>query len=484
MNKAEYLRQELKKELARRSFSDYCQYVNGEEWILGKHLELVCGKVEDLIYRRVKQNILVISMPPQHGKSQCVTETLPSFHLGKFPNKRIIEVSYGDDLARKFGRRNKQKIEQHGKDLFKIELSKNSRSDTEFEIEGYKGSMISRGIMAGITGQPGDLILIDDPIKNRKEAESDTYRQNIWEEFLNSIYTRLSANGVIILIMTRWHEDDLAGKLLKEMPDKCLEINIPLEAEDNDILGRKPGDSLFPEIGKNNDWLADFKLAYLTSEGSRTWNALMQGRPTALEGNLFKRHWFKYYEVMPEKFDQVLQSWDCTFKNSDGSDYVVGTVWGRKGPNKYLLDLVRARMDFPETVRAILNTTLKWPTAYTKLIEDKANGSAIIQVLNQKLEGIMPITPKESKLARAQSILGQVECGNVYLPKNASWVENFIEECCSFPSGKHDDQVDSMTQALSKMTNNYTLPEEEKKLELPFALQTDEIDFGGEYISW
>ena len=141
---------------------------------------------------------------------------------------------------------------------------------------------------------------------------------------------------------------------------------------------------------------------------------------------------------MPEKFDQVLQSWDCTFKDSDGSDYVVGQVWGRKGPDKYLLDMVRARMDFPTTMNAILTMTRKWPQAYMKVIEDKANGSAIIQVLSRKIEGIMPVTPKESKLARVQSILPQIECGNVYLPNGAVWLEEFIDECCKFPNGKHD----------------------------------------------
>ena len=128
--------------------------------------------------------ILIVEVPPQHGKSQSVTETLPSYYLGKFPSRRIIEASYGDDLARRFGRRNKQKIKQFGYELFGIELSKSSSSDAEFEIQEHKGTMISRGIMAGITGQPADLIIVDDPIKNRQEADSDTYRTRMKEEVL------------------------------------------------------------------------------------------------------------------------------------------------------------------------------------------------------------------------------------------------------------------------------------------------------------
>lgn len=460
------IREELEKELARRSYSDYCVYVHRGTWILGKHLKLVCKSVEDLIYRRIKQNILIISMPPQHGKSQAVTETLPSYYLGKFPTKRVIEVSYGDDLARRFGRRNKQKILEFGKDLFNVEMSKGSSSDTEFEIADYKGSMISRGIMAGITGQPGDLIIIDDPIKNRLEAESETYRERIWDEFLNSILTRLSAQGIIILIMTRWHEDDLAGRIIKNMPDKCLEINIPLEAEEGDILGRNVGDALFPEIGKDNEWLRDFKQAYLTKEGSRTWNALMQGRPTAQEGNLIKRSWWKYYNKLPDYLDEIIQSWDCTFKDSDGSDYVAGEVWGRRLGEYYLIDLVKERMNLPSTVHAIENMTTKYPKALVKLVEDKANGPAVIQLLQTKVPGLIAVNPEGGKIARVNAISGAIESGNVYLPSPdiAPWVNDFVNECSAFPTGEHDDQVDSMSQALNRLIyhSRDTKPKESK----------------------
>lgn len=483
MNNAEYIRKELKKELARRCYSDYCIYAHRGNWILGKHLKLVCDTIEDLIYRKIKENILIISMPPQHGKSQCVTETLPSYYLGKFPTKRVIEVSYGDDLAQRFGRRNKEKIQEFGKELFNIELSKNS--DTDFEVKEHKGSMISKGIMAGLTGNPGDLIIVDDPIKNRQEAESETYRNRIWEEFLNSIYTRLSADGVIILIMTRWHEDDLAGRLLQNLPHKCKEINIPLEAEENDILGRKPGDSLFPEIGKDNEWLKDFKRVYSTNEGTRSWNALMQGKPTAAEGNMIKRKWWQYYDVTPSRFDQMLQSWDCTFKDSDGSDYVVGTVWGRVGSDKYLLDMKRDRMDLPTTMEAITQTTNKWPNASLKLVEDKANGSAVIQMLRHKISGIVPVEPQGGKISRVQAVLPHIEAGNVYLPRNAEWLNDFIEECNSFPNGKHDDMVDSMSQALTRLISDYSTYEEPKK-ELPwfFRSQSDSNFNNNNIISW
>lgn len=449
MNRAEILMREMKKRNAIKNYADYCVYVHHGRWILGNHLKLVCDNIEALINRTIPQNILIISMPPQHGKSQCVTETLPSFYLGRFPRRRVIEISYGDDLAQRFGRRNKEKIIEHGKELFGIELSK--VSDTDFEVKDYKGSMISKGVMAGLTGNPGDLIIIDDPIKNKQESESETYRNRVWEEFLNSIYTRLSADGVIVLIMTRWHEDDLAGRLLRYMPEKCKEINIPLEAEENDILGRKVGDSLFPEIGKDNAWLQEFKKVYTTQEGARSWSALMQGRPTAQEGNMIKREWWKYYAELPKKFDRLLQSWDMTFKDTDGSDFVVGQVWGSYGADIYLVDQVRARMDFPTTIQAFLDLTKKYPTATTKLVEDKANGSAVIAMLRHKVGGIIAITPKESKQARVSAVSPLIEAGNVHIPMNAPFTNGFVEECSSFPNGAHDDQVDCMSQGLHRL---------------------------------
>lgn len=484
----ELIRKELRKELARRQYIEYCEYVHGGLFTVGKAQKFIAESINALMTNELftpegnQVKILCLSMPPQHGKSMLITQTYPSYYFMKNPNDKTIIISYGDDLARLFGRKNKEKIKEFGAELFGYELSKNT--DTDMDIKGHRGSIISRGIMAGITGQSADLIIIDDPIKSAIEANSEVYRNRIWEEFLNSIYTRLSAKGKIVIIQTRWNEDDLIGRVMNELSDKSLYINIPLEAEENDPLGREPGDSLFPEIGKDKEWLESTKKVYMTKEGQRSWLALYQGRPTAQGGNLIKRDDFKYYSIMPEKFDQVLQSWDCTFKDSDGSDYVVGQVWGRKGPNKYLLDMVRARMDFPTTMNAILNMTRKWPQAYMKVIEDKANGSAIIQVLSRKVEGIMPVTPKESKLARVQSILPQIECGNVYLPNGAAWLEEFIDECCKFPNGKHDDMVDAMSQALSKMLNEYTFDAEEKIEALPFALQTENEYCGEGYVDW
>lgn len=461
MTKSEELKKELRKELARKDYSYYCQYVH-TKWILGKHLKLICEQVEKLIYGEMQEKILILSLPPQHGKSQCISETLPSYYLGKFPDKRVIEVSYGDDLAQRFGRLNKRKILTHGYDLFGIRLDKTS--DTDFSILGHDGKMISRGVMAGITGEPADLIIIDDPIKNRTEANSETYRERVWDEFINSIYTRLSAEGKIILIMTRWHEDDLAGRLIKRLPDMCKVINIPLEAEENDILGREVGAALFPEIKKDNEWLKETKKIFLSEEGSQAWNSLMQGRPTCQEGNMLKRNWWKYYKPSDiPKLAKIIISVDATFKESDTSDYVAITVWGKVEADIYLLDIINKRMDFPSTIKAIRWIKKKWKKASHIYVEDKANGSAILSTLRREISGLIPVTPKESKIARVSAVSGAIESGNIFLPEEAIFtyenttvtIFDFVNQCSSFPNGENDDMVDSMSQALNKLIYSY-----------------------------
>jgi len=439
----------------RNSYVDYVEYAHEGQWIRGKHLELVCNTVQNFLEDKLVNdkgklcNVLIVSMPPQHGKSQSITETLPSWYLGNYPDKRVIEVSYGDDLARKFGRRNKQKINEYGKKLYGIEIASETRSDTEFEIKGHRGSMISRGIMAGLTGQPGDLIIVDDPIKNRQEADSETYRERLWEEWLNSIKTRLSAKGKVIVIQTRWHEDDLSGRIVKEGIEKFYELNIPCEAEENDILGRNVGDALFPEIGKDNDWLRDFKRSYIGGQGSRAWNALFQGKPVSQEGNLIKREWWKFYDRLPRIATKIL-SIDAAFKGDATSDFVVIQVWGKTGADMYLIDQTRAKMDFPTTLQAIRNMIRKHPDAHAKFVEDKANGSAIISMLRREIGGVIPVNPQGGKVARVNSVSAYIESGNVYLPRTAPWIEDFLNEASAFPNGKHDDQIDGMSQALNR----------------------------------
>lgn len=434
-------------ELLKESYAAYCYFVHKGKWKDTRFHKFLASRVQEFVEEKTEHpyDILVLSTPPQHGKSMTVTETLPSWYVGKYPDRRCIVAGYNDDFAGKFGRRNKAKLEEYGAPIFGIRLSKSS--DRDVEIAEHSGSIITRGIMSGITGNSGDLIIIDDPIKNRLEADSATYRKRLWEEWENSILTRTQAGTKIVIVQTRWHEDDLAGRVARTEKNVTL-LNIPVEAMENDVLGREVGEALCPEIGKGNKWLYEFKERY--KDGKRAWNALYMGMPTSEEGNIFKREWWNYYDILPTKLPFVGISIDATFKGNDDSDYVAIEVWGKNGADWYLIDMIKRKMDFPETLKAVRVMSEKYPERHSLLIEDKANGPAIIAMLRHEIAGIIPITPKESKVARANAVSGIVESGNVHLPRYADFTSDFVEECASFPNGVHDDAVDAFTQMLNK----------------------------------
>lgn len=456
--------QQAKRELARRSYRDYVEYVHHGHYRHFRHTELICRHLQPIADG--EQHFIMIEMPPRHGKSMTVTETFPSFYIGRNPDKRVITAAYSDGLATKFGRVNRNKFNEFAPEIFGVQLSESNAATKDWGVSGHNGGMISTGIGGSITGQGADLMIIDDPIKNMKEAQSQLIRDNIWDEWEATLSTRLHDGASVIVIMTRWHEDDLIGRLLARSPRNWERLRLPAIAEDeDDLLGREIGEALCPELGFDEQWAEEKK----TEVGSRTWAALYQQRPTPAGGNVFKKEWFKFYvmdqaqkrewglsddvAVLPKTFDKQAQSWDCTFKDSETSDYVAGQVWAKKKADFFLLDQVHDRLNFPATIKAIKHMTDKWPNAKAKYIEDKANGSAVIQTLQHEINGIIAVEPEGGKEARANAVSPFVEAGNVYLPHPniCPWVNDFLEEAAAFPNGKHDDMVDGMTQALNKM---------------------------------
>lgn len=495
MNKLPDL-EELENELASREYYECVAKVHGEMFKHGKHIKYVSENTQKFLNDEMEGiDVLLISMPPQHGKSMSVTETLPFWWLGKNPEYGIITLSYGDDLAKKFGKKNRQKLQEFGKSMFNLEIAKDQASILDFGIEGHRGFIKSAGIMSGVTGNNADLIIVDDPIKNRQEAESNTYRDRVWEEFQDTVNSRLSAHGKVIVIQTRWHEDDLIGRVKANFKGMYFEINIPLEAEENDILGRNKGDSLFPEIGKDKEWLGRHKKKYLSESGQRSWNSLYQGKPTGKEGNLFRRKWFKYIKkddlpaikykknVVEDYYDgmiNLVMSVDATFKDADSSDNVSIQILGKRGPDIYILKDITEKMDFTTTLDTIRTLKLAFPKIQAIYIEDKANGSAIINVLSKEISGIIPIEPYGGKIARAQAVQPTFRSGNVYLVQE-EWNIDYVDELCAFPNGKHDDRVDSCTQGLNQLIY-YTsdIPVEKKRDEFREMMQREESNESSE----
>jgi predicted phage terminase large subunit-like protein len=312
-------------------------------------------------------------------------------------------------------------------------------------------------------------MIIDDPIKDRKEADSPTYRQNVWDWWTDSASTRLAPGASVVVILTRWHEGDLAGMLLEaEDGDEWTVLNIPAQADhdpakgETDVLGRQPGEFMASARKRSQKQWDRIKR----SKPGRTWSALFQGRPSAVEGLVFRREWFEdqFYTVAPwferedgscvvAGADDLLISWDMTFKDTDGTDYVAAGVWARWGADAYLLDRVKRRMDFPASRHAVVALRAKWPQAVLTIIEDKANGPAVIASLRHVVPGLVAEEPQGSKEARAHAVAPLAESRNVHLPDPsiAPWVDEYLTELCAFPTAKHDDEVDQTSQALNRL---------------------------------
>ena len=435
-------------EWARRRYIRYCEYVHHGTWIPGRHHRLICDKLDAIVRGELKR--LMINLPPRHGKSMCVTETFPSYYLGRNPEKRVMEVSYNDTFAQKFGRRNRAKIEEYGGKLWNIGISQLNHRADNWDLDMHNGGMISVGLGGAATGEGADLLIIDDPIKNKQEAESKTMRDRAWDEYTATFSTRTHPGAAVIVIMTRWHEDDLCGRLLNPEYGDVEEweiLRLPAFAEDkDDLLGRSEGEALWPEHGYDEEWLTKQKGKI----GSYSFAGLYQQRPAPSEGGILKRSWFQFYDVLPAAGTQI-QSWDCTFKDGDNHDYVAGHVWQRTGPNFYLVDRVHDHMGIADTMRSIRTLTAKYPRARGKLVEDKANGTAVIELLRKEIPGLIPVNPQGGKVVRAQAIAPYAEAGNIFLPNpaKAPWVHDMLEECAAFPNAAHDDDVDAMSQGIT-----------------------------------
>lgn len=441
---------EAKLELSRRYFKYYLKLAHHGNYEHFRHTKLI-AKYLQRIADGEQLNIL-IEMPPRHGKSMTVTETFPSFYLGKNPDKRVIATAYSDNLARKFGRLNRNKFNEFGKSLFDYELSSEKNASNDWYIHEHTGGMISTGIGGSITGEGADLMIIDDPIKNNEEAQSLTIRNKIWDEWETTLSTRLHDGASVIAIQTRWHEDDFIGRLLERSPRDWIRLRLPAIAEDeDDLIGREIGEPLAPELGFGKEWAEQKKIEV----GSKVWASLFQQRPSPESGEIFKRQWMKYYRTLPSNLDKVLLSWDMTFKDNKTSDYVVGQAWGFKGADRYLIDQVRDRMSFTQTLKAVKAFKSKHSEAIEILVEDKANGTAIIDTLKSEISGIIPVEPLGSKIARAEAVSPQFEAGNVYLPEDKSFTGDFVEELVKFPNDKHDDMVDAASQALSRKKKEF-----------------------------
>ena len=459
----EAIQTELKYREARTSYYKYVQLAN-RGYIPSRLHEFLCTAIQNFMEKPTPSSsfdVLLLSLPPQHGKSLTVTESLPSWYAGLHPDKDVIIISYSDDTASRFGRSNRAKLEEFSQPPFDVvaPLFNNYRMGDVWnntDICNQFGKYIrSRGIMSGITSNPADLIIIDDPLKTMQEARSDTTKEVIWREYLSSIRTRIKPHGKLIVIATRWVEDDLIGRLLSSISNRRLTtIFLPCECvdEEGDPLGRKKGEALCPEIGRGDDWLAEFKAEYTDAEGLYTWSALYQCDPTPIAGAIVDPAWWKFYDYEEDlPFSSTYLSVDCSFKGNDKNDWVVIQTWSMVDDRYYLRAQDRDHYTFTEMLDAIREMIERFPDYIGILIEDKANGSAAIDTLSKEYNGIIPVTPAGGKESRMHAASKPIRQGRVYIPRGALWTQSYIREFTSFPNGKHDDQVDTTSQVLNYM---------------------------------
>ena len=458
--------------MSENSIPDFRVWIHGTapgwtwDW---KHQAYIYGRLDRVTAGETKR--LMIFMPPRHSKSETVTVRYTAWRMINNPEMNVILGSYNQRLANRFSRKIRRLVGE------KIALSKDRNAVDEWETKGG-GSLCAVGVGAGVTGFGADLIVIDDPVKNRSEAESKAYRENTWDWFNDDIYTRLEPGAAMIMIQTRWHEDDLAGRLLNDMKnggEKWEVISLPAIAGGNpsdsegvkaspgrdtlpigrvsacgDPIGRMPGEALCP--GRYD---IEALRRIEKKLGSYSFAALYQQNPVPLDGGIFKRSWFTRIVDEAPRGLKWFRGYDLAVSTATTADYTssVRSAIDKQG-NIYIADAFRARIEFPEQRRYVIERmTEEKETVHG--IESALHGQALVQDILRETKlfrcVLRSVRSDKDKVTRALVWAAKAEAEKVILVRGP-WIEEFLEEVCSFPNGSNDDQVDAMSLALRMMT--------------------------------
>ena len=422
------------------------------------HIDLLSEYLEAVTAGEITR--LLINLPPRYMKSLLVSILWPTWEWIQKPEGRWIFASYSETLATKHSldrRTILQSTWYQSRWGDRVRLASDQNVKGEFQ-NTQRGVMIATSIGGSITGKGGSRIVVDDP-HNPMQAESDAQREAALTFFSRTLSTRLdnTARDAIVVVMQRLHERDLSA-LYQDLG--FTHICLPVEAEiattirfprSGRILERAPGQLLWPSRDDRQTLETQRRLL-----GSAAYAGQYQQRPAPAGGLIFRHEWWRFYDELPP-VSECAQSWDMAFKDTPDGAFVVGLVAGRKDGDIYLIDRVKGQWLFTESCRQVVRLRERYPKATRILIEDAANGPAIIDALKRQLSGIVPVTPQGGKIARAQAVQPLVEAGNVYLPNPRphgrlvparAWVDDFLYQCSVFPNGAHDDDVDAFTQLL------------------------------------
>jgi predicted phage terminase large subunit-like protein len=412
------------------------------EFELAAHVELLVSALEQVERGEVKR--LLVSMPPRHGKSLLSSILFPSWYLGRHPDRAVIGASHSQELADAFGRKTRNLLldDRHRAVFPACRMSEDSAAVSRFDTTAG-GSYFGIGRGGGLTGRGGDLIVLDDPLRDAQEAASSAIRAQLKEWYSGVVYTRLAPGGAIVIVSTRWSQDDVAGWLLREHTDEGWKpIEMPAIAETSDGF-RAEGDALWP---------SRFPIEALErireQLGAQLWASLYQGRPAPLGGAIFKEQWFGSYREPPPSL-RIVQAWDSAFKTATANDYSVCVTIGESKTGYHVLHVMRGKWEFPDLVRRMRDAAETWKPAAV-VVEDAASGQSVTQVLKAETKlPVIGVKPQGSKILRAQLVAPMIESGKVLLPEAAAWKSALVDELASFPSGHYDDQVDALVHGLT-----------------------------------
>lgn len=389
---------------------------------------------------------LMVEMPPRHGKSMAVAGWIARYLLRR-AHRSVIHVTYGQEYAEDWGRRVRRVIAEQAV-WPERSILPDSRSASRLTLDhGAEYFAVGRG--GPITGRGAHLLVIDDPLKDRDEADSPAIRRQLHQWYAEVAYTRLMPGGSVVIVSTRWHEDDLAGWLTREHAGQGWRvIRLPALAVADDPLGRPLGEALWPERFPAAR-LEEIRAQLSDEQGSRAWSALYQQSPIPAEGALLRAEWFRRWTHAPIGVDFRVLSYDTAAKDRDIHDWSVGQAWARAESGYFLEHQYRAHWDYPTLRRCVSQHALAHrPDAV--LIEDAGTGTALIADLQASTRlPVVPVTPRQSKVTRAQAVSPLLESGRVWIPEGVPWGAGLLDECAAFPLGANDDQVDAMTQALA-----------------------------------
>ena len=461
-------------EIARRSLRDFCERVD-PAYASALHTDYLIDQLERL--ERREFNRLMVFMPPQVGKSYHVAERFPAWYLGRHPKDGVFIASYGADLAERSSRAVRSIITDE-RYPFDAQLDATSSAADRW-VTTTGGSMRAVGVGGGLTGFGAQLGIIDDPIKDRKDADSALIRDNVWDWYRDVVRTRLRAGALMLIMLTRWHEDDLAGRLLNSPGASDWQVlSTPAIAEPGDVLGRPEGEGLCPWDYDSPEQYVDSLPSVAKGDASaRSLAALYQQRPAPQEGGMLKRSWMKrrWHTLPPDRLDDngnprkgtwiLIQTVDTAWSEGVGHDYSVIATWASDGVDRYLLNVWRERVEYPDLKRQVAQQFEDAGENYhgpvrAVFVEDAANGRPLVQELRRTANiPVVGIKPEGSKESRLDAITPWFESGKVLLPDSAPWLDDWIEEHVSFPTGTHDDQVDTTSLALAQLAGRQQMPD-------------------------